>query len=143
MKICLSKNYQETFNLGKSLAIKCQGGEIFALNGPLGAGKTVFAQGLAQGLGIKDTVNSPTFNIIKIYPVKNNSLVKEFVHIDAYRLKSSLELQALGVDEMFHDPLNIILVEWAEKIKDILPSKYIKIDITIGDQANDRQIIIN
>lgn len=129
-KKIILKDLKDTIELGKSLALKCSGKEIFAVSGPLGSGKTSLAQGISLGLGIKAKVNSPTFNIIKVYPVDNHNTIKELVHIDAYRLKSSEELLSLGVEEFFLANDNLVYIEWPEKIKDIIPrrAKNIKID---------------
>jgi tRNA threonylcarbamoyladenosine biosynthesis protein TsaE len=94
---------------------------ILCLNGDLGGGKTTFTQGLAKGFGIKQKVSSPTFLIIKKYSVKNN--FKNFYHLDCYRLEDSQELIDLGFQEMIKDKNNLIVIEWAEKIKKIMPSK--------------------
>ena len=99
-----------------------QEGVVIGLVGNLGAGKTTFVQFLARALGVKENVNSPTFNIIKIYKVKGQRLkVKCFVHIDAYRLNSPEELTALGVEEYFNDPHTVTVIEWADRARDILP----------------------
>lgn len=130
MKKIVLKNLADTLAYGHNLALSCQGGEILALSGPLGSGKTSLAQGLASGFKIRAKVNSPTFNIIKAYQVKNNDKIKQFIHIDAYRLKSSQELLRLGVEDIFSDKDSVVLIEWAEKVKDILPvrAKRIRID---------------
>lgn len=95
---------------------------ILCLNGDLSGGKTTFTQGLAKGFGIKQKVNSPTFLIIKKYSVKKNNF-KNFYHLDCYRLEDPQELIDLGFKEMISDKNNFIVIEWAEKIKKILPSK--------------------
>jgi len=124
-----------------------RGATVVGLYGNLGAGKTTFVQAAAKALGISETVNSPTFLIQKRYPV--NSLetpgshgagtlkVRDFetlVHIDAYRLKHSRELQALRFEELLKDPRNLILVEWADKVADILPKDHIKIFFEFVDE---------
>lgn len=90
-KIYISHSPEETFTLGKELAATFQGGEVLALSGDLGAGKTAFVQGLAAGLNVKGRVNSPTFTIMKLYPAKKGN-IKQLCHIDAYRLSSGKEL---------------------------------------------------
>lgn len=113
------------FTLGKSL----QGGEVLALYGDLGAGKTKFLQGLSNGLGVKNQVNSPTFNILKLYKVVANKRIKSFCHIDAYRLNSEKDLLSLGIEEYFQNDKTVTAIEWAEKIKDIWPKNVIIINI--------------
>jgi len=127
MKTIISKNEKDTFKLGLSWGKKSQRGDVFILCGDLGAGKTKLLQGLAQGLGVKSRVNSPTFNILKIY--KSLGKVKYFCHIDAYRLQSEHDLIALGIEEFFNSPETVTAIEWGEKIKKIWPknAKIIKI----------------
>jgi tRNA threonylcarbamoyladenosine biosynthesis protein TsaE len=133
MQKIITKNEQETFNFGLKLGKKIKQRTIFALIGDLGAGKTKLIQGLAKGLGVKDRVNSPTFNILKIYKInKTRNTGKDteiFCHIDAYRLKSERDLIALGVPELFEQPEVVTAIEWAEKVKKIWPkrTKIIKI----------------
>ena len=106
----------------------------------MGAGKTTFSQGFAKGLGIKERILSPTFLIIKEFGVPS---VKEgfnnLIHIDCYRLEKSQDLLDLGWEDMASNPNNIILVEWAEKIKDILPDETKDIYFSFVDE-NRREI---
>jgi len=90
---------------------------IIGLEGELGGGKTTFIQGLAKGLGVKEKILSPTFVIMKKF---NN-----FYHIDCYRTQKSKELLDLGFKEIISNPENIVVVEWAEKIKEIMPKNTI------------------
>jgi len=126
MKKVISHSEKETKDLGRRLGRACCGGEIFALSGDLGVGKTKFIQGLAAGLGIKRRVNSPTFNIWKIYKIRNNRVavknpVKIFCHLDAYRLGSAKDLISLGVEEYFFRPDTVVAIEWAERVRGIWP----------------------
>jgi tRNA threonylcarbamoyladenosine biosynthesis protein TsaE len=114
----ITKNEAETLAVGENLGRQCRGGEVFLLFGDLGAGKTKLLQGLAKGLGVTDVVNSPTFNILKLYKAKS---VKSFCHIDAYRLNSDRDLSALGVQEFFDDKNTVTAIEWAERVKKIWP----------------------
>ncbi|MBM3272014.1 tRNA (adenosine(37)-N6)-threonylcarbamoyltransferase complex ATPase subunit type 1 TsaE [Candidatus Kaiserbacteria bacterium] len=93
---------------------------VVALSGDLGAGKTTFAQGVAQALGIEGHVASPTFVLENIYPLENQPWHR-LVHIDAYRLKGSGELAPLGWDMLIADPGNLILIEWPEQVADAVP----------------------
>ena len=93
-----SRSPEESFSLGQKLAATLKGGEILAFFGDLGAGKTAFVQGLAVGLGVKKIVNSPTFTILKVYPVKKGK-IKQLCHIDAYRLSQGKELLDIGAGE--------------------------------------------
>lgn len=116
---------------------------IAGLSGELGAGKTTFIQGFARGLGIKHRLTSPTFLIIRNYKLPNYPIAnyKSFYHIDAYRIKKPKELTGLGLREILANPKNIILIEWAEKIKRILPSKMIWIEFLHGRSTSERFII--
>jgi len=78
---------------------------------------------------VKDLVNSPTFNILKIYNIKNRTNIKRFCHIDAYRLSSGKDLEALGIREIWEDKKTITAIEWAEKIEDTFSGNYISISI--------------
>ncbi len=102
------------------------GALIIALEGHLGSGKTTFIQGLAEGMGVKENVLSPTFLILKQFPIALKNY-KNFYHIDAYRLKNPGEIVELGFKDLAGDPGNIIVIEWAEKIKKILPEDAVKI----------------
>ena len=88
----VSNNEKETFKFATDFAKKMQKGAVLGIVGDLGAGKTVFAQGLAKGFNIEARVTSPTFVIMKVYDVKNNDKIKKLVHIDAYRVEGSDEL---------------------------------------------------
>ncbi len=125
-----TKNPEETFSLGKELGQNCQGGETFLLLGSLGAGKTCLTQGIAKGLGVRVKVNSPTFNIMKIYKIKIGILC----HIDAYRLNSGQDLEMIGLSDYLGKKDTVVVIEWAEKVKSIWPKNKIKIKLkTIKD----------
>lgn len=94
---------------------------ILALVGELGAGKTSFTQGLLASLGVIDYVTSPTFVIEKVYSLPKESDFKRVIHIDAYRLSGGSDLDNLGFSKLVADPENLIIIEWPERIKDILP----------------------
>lgn len=97
---------------------------VLGLSGDLGAGKTTFTQQLASLLGVKEDVTSPTFVIEKIYDLPEPPLYgfKKLIHIDAYRLDSGAELLSLGFKELLNTPENLIIIEWPERVADILPS---------------------
>lgn len=130
MKKFITSSNKETKQLAATLAVRQTHRKplILALIGELGAGKTTFVQGFAKGLGVKDKIISPTFIIIRQYPTN-------FYHIDLYRVNS---FQELGLKEILENPDNIILIEWAEKIKD-LPKNTIK--ITIEKLDGDKRLI--
>ena len=121
MKKTITKSAKETFDRGFALAEGLKGGETLALIGDLGAGKTKFIQGLAKGLGVKEKVNSPTFNILKVYKVRRRGKIKNFFHIDAYRLRSGKDLRVLGIDEILASPESVVAIEWADKVRAVWP----------------------
>lgn len=134
--ITKSKSPTETQEIAKKVAKRVavkhgvKQAVVLALEGELGAGKTVFTQGFAKALGIKQKITSPTFVLMKPYKIKDHMLY----HIDAYRLKDHRDLEALGVKELIKDPQNILLIEWSDRVSQILPKKHIKIHIDHLDQ---------
>lgn len=127
MQKVLTKSTDETKDFAKKFAKDFSGGGIIALSGDLGAGKTTFAQGFAEGLEIQGKIISPTFLIIRRYsiPKKKNF----FYHIDLYRLEN-IDLRNSGLEEILQDPSNIVLIEWAEKISKHLPAGSKMINLT-------------
>ena len=109
---------EETFALAKQLGKAAQAGTVFTLTGDLGAGKTVFAQGLADGLGITEPINSPTFTIVQVY--EEGRL--PFYHFDVYRIGDVEEMEEIGYEDYFYGD-GVCLVEWAELIGEILPQR--------------------
>lgn len=109
------------------------------LYGNLGAGKTTFVQSVAKTLGVAETVTSPTFVIMKSYRLSDIHWGK-LIHIDAYRLTDGKELQKLGFPALTRDPKNLILIEWPEHVKEILPAGHLKINFSIIG-ATTREII--
>jgi tRNA threonylcarbamoyladenosine biosynthesis protein TsaE len=116
---------QETTALGQRIGAQLKSGDILALSGPLGAGKTTLIQGIAQGLEIKDYVTSPTFILINEYQGR-----LPFYHIDLYRLEDPAQIEDLGIFEYFEKD-GIVVIEWAERLGDLLPenAKQIKIEV--------------
>jgi tRNA threonylcarbamoyl adenosine modification protein YjeE len=111
---------------------------VIALAGDLGSGKTTFAQGIAQALGVEENVTSPTFVIEKIYELENQRW-QHLIHIDAYRLKDAHELEAIGWNEIINDPSNLIVIEWPENVATIMPSRTMRISLT--GTGDSREII--
>ncbi len=145
-EIFITNSYGETQKLGEDFAKKLQGGDVIALYGELGSGKTTFAQGLARGLGIKQRIISPTFVIVREYKLKTQkSKVKTtiknsklFYHVDLYRIESSKEIEGLGLQEIISGRQNIVAIEWAEKIKELLPKERIDIYFEYIDEQKRR-----
>lgn len=127
---------QETFELGKTLGESLAGGEVLALEGDLGAGKTVFAKGVAAGLGCEEVVNSPTFVIMKIYFLAGSiGKIKELCHVDTYRLSSPEEVINIGIKDYLNKPESVVVVEWPEKIKEILPNSTVFVKLKLKDEG--------
>ena len=99
---------------------------VITLSGDLGSGKTVFVKGLAEGLGIKERVLSPTFVIERRYEVKNEKF-SYLIHIDAYRLSSGEDLKVLGWDDKVKDKNNIICLEWPENVSSAIPKETVPV----------------
>jgi len=108
-----SKSPEETIELGRRIGSRLKGGEVLAIYGPLGSGKTHLIKGIAAGAGAEDlrSVTSPTFVIVNEYKGR-----LDIYHIDAYRLKSLAEFEMLGFDDLCY-PHSVVLIEWADKIE--------------------------
>lgn len=139
MEKITSKSATETKQIAADLAKKNKG-NIYALSGPLGAGKTTFVQGFAKGLGIKDKIISPTFVLIRQHAIPDTT--KTLYHIDLYRLENIKDLKSLGLEEVLTNPNAIILIEWAENARQLLPKNTVKINILKG-QRQDRIFTIS
>ena len=115
---------QETWEVGKKLAAQAKPGQIFALIGDLGVGKTIFTKGMAAGLGISEPVNSPTFTIVQQYEEGRLPLY----HFDVYRIGEPEEMEEIGYDDYFFGE-GVCLIEWAELIRELLPERVISVSI--------------
>ena len=113
---------------------------VIALSGNLGAGKTTFVQGFVAALGVTDRIQSPTFVLMKIYSLTRRKHIKHLVHIDAYRIESFHEIEHLGLRELFNDKDAVILIEWADRIKRILPKDTTWITFSHGRMPTQRLI---
>jgi len=150
----VTNSLEETQKIASNLAEKLSrhgrgktSATVVALKGELGGGKTSFTQGFAKGLDIKEKVNSPTFNIFKKFKFQNSNFksnlklknYKTLYHFDCYRIEDEKEILDLGFEEIISDPKNIILIEWADKIKKILPKDTLWINFEFID-TNTRKI---
>lgn len=115
---------EETHALGRKLGALAQPGEVYTLNGELGVGKTVFTQGIAEGLGITEAVSSPTFTIVQVYEDGR----MPFYHFDVYRIGDIEEMDEIGYEDYFYGE-GLCMIEWAGLIEEILPPK--RHDVTI------------
>ena len=115
---------KETFDFGEKLALNAKSGDVFTLEGNLGCGKTVFSQGFAKGLDVKDNICSPTFTIIQEY----YSGRLPFYHFDVYRISDVEEMDEVGFDDYVYGD-GVCLIEWANIIEEILPKNRIEVVI--------------
>jgi len=140
----ISKKVNDTKELGLQLGKSLKGGDIVLLSGFLGAGKTVFAKGIAEGLGIKTEILSPTFTILNDYQCRGDTLSPEitFCHIDAYRLKNENEAESIGLLDYIGASDCICVIEWGENIQNLFTDKKtIKVTINTIDE-NTREIVV-
>lgn len=130
-KIYISNSVDETINIGEEIAKGLKRGTVIALIGDLGSGKTVLTKGIAKGLGVKNAnyVNSPTFVLIKEYKGKI-----PLYHFDLYRLNKSSILDMESYDEYFYGN-GVTVVEWADKIRNCLPEKYVEVVLTVAGEG--------
>lgn len=139
MKTYLVKTEEETLRLAAEYAQKLTGGEVVLLNGNLGTGKSVFVRGVARALGVRNRITSPTFVLLKVYPIKNEK-IKKLIHVDAYRV-SPEDLLAVGLSEYLNNPDTVVMIEWGEKLTKVLKKQKIKIQtIDIMINQSDRKI---
>ncbi len=136
-KVYQSISEQQTMELGAQLGAKLQGGQVVLLSGDLGAGKTHFTKGIAQGMGVEEVVTSPTFAIHNVYNGK--SLVLN--HFDFYKIENIEEVENLGFDEIVGATDGVCVMEWWQNVAQLVPAKHVKVQIDKLDD-NDRQITI-
>lgn len=131
----VSEKEEDTLRLGKRLGERLSGGEIITLSGDLGAGKTTFTKGLACGLGVRDTVVSPTFTLMNEYEGRLT-----LYHYDAYRLSCAEEAYEAGLTEYFGDPRGVCVIEWWQNIAAAL-REYKTISVTLTPAEQDKRVI--
>ena len=145
----VSHGFAQTQRLGMHLGNLLRGGELLLLEGQLGMGKTTFTQGLARGMGITETISSPTFTLLKEYagqPLSISSIVQEnsetvtksnktigpaLYHFDLYRLDDSEEVFDLGFEDYFNDSTGVCVIEWADKARELWPAEKLCIRMKI------------
>ncbi len=132
----VTQSYEETQKLGEEMGRSLPPGSIVALTGQLGSGKTTLVQGIGKGLGIRCLIKSPSFVIIHEYlgPVP-------LYHFDLYRITQAEEIISLGYQDYFYQNKGIVVIEWAEKMKDFLPGEYLKIELEIVNLSKRRIVI--
>ena len=126
---------EQTYALGQKLATKIKAGLVLCLEGDLGAGKTLFVQGIAKELGVIEEVTSPTFSLMNIYEGRYS-----IYHFDLYRLESSDELENIGFYEYSQREDDVVIIEWPDRFVDDLPEEYVWFTIQRG-QAEDERLI--
>ena len=136
--LIISSSPEETFALGESLAPLLKEGSVIALKGPLGAGKTCFAKGIAKGLGIEEELTSPSYTIISEYECLVAGEKILVYHIDAYRLRGDDDFSAIGGEEIVFGN-GISVIEWSERIPNFIAPKAYKIDFEILED-NERRV---
>ena len=119
-----TRSAEETFALGKKIGEQARPGDVYTLVGDLGVGKTVFTQGLAEGLEITEPISSPTFTIVQVY--EEGRL--PFYHFDVYRIGDVEEMDEIGFEDYIYGE-GVSLIEWSNLIEEILPEKKVKITI--------------
>ena len=133
--IIISQSESKTKKIGRAIASKLMPGDIICLFGQLGAGKTVLAKGVAAGLGVDDAeVISPSFVLMRQHRGKELTLY----HFDLYRLEALPHIAALGYEEYFYGA-GITVVEWAERLKGLLPGQYLKIEASLTKKNSERR----
>ena len=137
-QVYYTNSADETRELAAKIAAGTPNGTVFALDGNLGAGKTVFASGFARGLGITEPVSSPTFTIVQEYPRAEGM----FFHLDLYRIDNPDAALAFGIDEFLYASDAISLVEWPERIDGLFPPGTIRVAIERTDREETRKITI-
>jgi len=137
--IIISKSPKETLALAQKISRKLEGGEVIALNGELGSGKTTFIKGLAKSSAVKEEITSPTFVVLKSYQGKIKDKEIVLVHIDAYRINNIDDIKSVGIEDYLERNDVVMVVEWAERIKEILPADLYQINFKFIDE-NTREI---
>lgn len=131
--LTVTNSAAETRELGEQLAKRLEPGDVVLLRGDLGAGKSELTRGIARGLGVRETVTSPSFTILNVYESGRCPLY----HFDWYRLESADELYELGLDEYIGGD-GIAVVEWPERCPEVVPERFVRIDIrATGDETRE------
>ncbi len=145
----VTNNPSETVALGEQIAhgtlsekLSTPGAVVLSLEGDLGAGKTTFIQGFGRGLGIRESILSPTFIIMNRYGLKKGKF-KDFYHFDCYRVEEEKEVEALEFEEIISNPRNIVCIEWGERIKNLLPGNIIIIKFKASEKDKRKIKIFN
>jgi len=136
-----SLNEKDTFNIGKQFARRLKNGDIVAIYGDLGAGKTEFVKGICNYFDVDDIVTSPTFTIMNHYGSEKSEKPVSIYHIDLYRLKNDKEIEDIGLDECLISKDCIKIIEWAEKANGMLPENRYNVFIHQDENSDTRRTI--
>ena len=135
-----TRGASETRLFGRELAAALAPGDLVALEGDLGTGKTCLVQGICAGLGVDEVVNSPTFVLLNVYAGAGEQGALRVYHFDLYRLETVDELAEIGADQFFHEADAVTLVEWADRLPELLPEKRWRVGLEYGDEEQERRI---
>jgi tRNA threonylcarbamoyladenosine biosynthesis protein TsaE len=138
----LSTSLEQTKKIAADFSASLKGGEVVALEGEIGAGKTSFVQGLAEALGAGGLARSPTFTVMNIYPTGREP-IKQIVHVDAYRLRTPEDIFSLGLEEWAGRPDSVVLVEWPRMVGEAEIRADRTVRIFPGATPNERIIEIS
>ncbi|UCF96422.1 MAG: tRNA (adenosine(37)-N6)-threonylcarbamoyltransferase complex ATPase subunit type 1 TsaE [Spirochaetaceae bacterium] len=136
-----SESAEQTMELGAEIGRRLGRGDVVALHGPLGAGKTTLVKGIARSLGIVESVTSPSFTLIAEYEGMQEERPLVLYHVDLYRISHAQEIADLGIEEILNGE-GICVIEWAEKAAEFLPDSAIHVDITIKE-GGERSVEIS
>lgn len=135
MFTCMTKSPEQTSALAVAVGKRIREGTVLCMEGELGAGKTLFVQGMAATLGVESEVSSPTFNLMNIYEG-----ICPILHFDLYRLETEEQLEDIGFFEYVEDPEGIVVVEWADKFPEALPEEYVTVKLERTSLEEERRI---
>ena len=134
-----------TQQLGRRVAVSLRpqkaGAVVVALCGELGSGKTQFVKGFARGLGVRERIVSPTFILMRVFLLPHTAAFRRLVHIDAYRIRRPHELKELGWNALTADRRTVVILEWAENVKRILPYPHLRIGLSLTGEK-EREVVI-
>ena len=129
----VSRSADQTQRLGARLGALLQGGDVICLEGPLGAGKTCFAQGIGRGWGVEYTLISPTFVLVREYKRAGDGV--RLYHVDFYRIAGAAEATDLGVDEFLGDAHAACVIEWAERAQPLIPAEHLWVRLSMANST--------
>ncbi len=151
----VTRSTRDTARLARAIAEQLHGGETLALVGPLGSGKTTFVKALARALGVRKPVRSPTFVLMvpyacrpaveaKLLPRSLASVdaIRTLVHADAYRVKNARDLEAIGIREYLGRPDTVTVIEWADRVRTLLPKNTLILRFVHGKTPTERIILV-